>query len=83
MSIKSTVIAEIQQIAGDHEITLPTLTDDSVFEALGLHSLEMAILVARLEDALGRDPFAERDDFPHIVTLGDFVRLYECCPAQR
>ena len=42
----------------------------------GLDSLCLAIIVARLEDALGVDPFsAKDDDFP--VTLGDFIKFYE------
>jgi acyl carrier protein len=77
MSIQSTVIVQIQQIAGDNGIDLPPLTDDTVFVELGLDSLAIAILVVRLEETLGFDPFSERDDFPHIVTLGDFVRFYE------
>jgi len=70
-------MVEIQQIAGDNGINLPPLTDDVVFVDLGLDSLAIAILVARLEETLGFDPFTERDDFPQIVTLGDFVRFYE------
>jgi acyl carrier protein len=77
MSLQSTVFVEIQQIAGDNGIDLPPLTDDVVFVELGLDSLAIAILVVRLEETLGFDPFSERDDFPHIVTLGDFVRFYE------
>jgi hypothetical protein len=43
----------------------------------GLDSLCLAIIVARLEDLLGRDPFSYDDavDFP--VTLSDFIRCYE------
>ena len=77
MSIQSTVFGQIQHIAGDNGIDLPPLTDDMVFVEFGLDSLAIAILVARLEETLGFDPFTELEDFPHIVTLGDFVRFYE------
>jgi hypothetical protein len=33
------------------------------------------LIVARLEDSLGFDPFDAVDRFP--VTFGDFVKLYE------
>ena len=34
-------------------------------------------VVARLEEALGFDPFSESDDVAYPVTLGDFIRFYE------
>ena len=77
MSVKATVIAEIQQIAADNKKTLPALTDDLVLLDSGLDSLAIAILVARLEESLGFDPFTESDDMAYPVTLGDFIRLYE------
>ena len=41
------------------------------------NSLCFAILVARLEDELGVDPFTSSDDISFPVTLGDFVKAYE------
>jgi acyl carrier protein len=43
----------------------------------GLDSLGIAMLVARLEDTLGFDPFTETADTAYPVTLGDFIRFYE------
>ncbi len=43
----------------------------------GLDSLCFAIVVARLEDALGFDPFGTNDDARFPVTLGDFIAFYE------
>jgi acyl carrier protein len=77
MSVRLTVTSQIEQIAGEQRITLPTLTDDLVLLDSGLDSLCFAILVARLEDALGVDPFTSSDDIYFPVTLGDFVRVYE------
>jgi acyl carrier protein len=76
-SIRTTVISEIQQIAEEKNKNLPSLTEDLVLLDSGLDSLSMAILVARLEDTLGLDPFTESDDVPYPVTLGDFIRFYE------
>ena len=83
MSIKSTVISEIEQIAGEKKKTLPPLTDDLVLLESGLDSLGIAILVARLEETLGLDPFTESDDVSYPVTLGDFIRFYEKAARSR
>jgi hypothetical protein len=77
MSIKLTVISEIEQIAQQHQKRLAPLTDDSILMYTGLDSLCFAVLVARLEDRLGVDPFSTSDDISFPVTLGDFVRVYE------
>ncbi len=77
MSIKSTIISEMQRIAEEEDKTLPPLTDDLVLLQSGLDSLGIAILVARLEESLGVDPFTNSDDIFYPVTLGDFIRAYE------
>ena len=77
MSVRETVISQIQEIAADNKKRLPPLTDDLVLLDSGLDSLAIAILVARLEEMLGLDPFTESDDTAYPVTLGDFIRIYE------
>jgi acyl carrier protein len=77
MSIKLMVISEIEQIAVQHQKKLAPLTDDSVLMNTGLDSLCFAVLVTRLEDRLGVDPFSSSDTISFPVTLGDFVRVYE------
>jgi len=77
MSIKATVVSEINQIATENKKNLPPLTDELVLLDSGLDSLAIAILVARLEETLGFDPFTESDDISYPVTLGDFIRFYE------
>jgi acyl carrier protein len=81
MSIKLTVISEIEQIAAQQNKKLGPLTDDAMLVNTGLDSLCFAILLARLEDRLGIDPFETSDDTSFPVTLGDFVRLYENAAA--
>jgi acyl carrier protein len=76
MSIKETVILEIKHIAKQHQKTLAPLTEDAIMLNMGLDSLCFAVLVARLEDRLGVDPFSA-DDVALPMTLGDFVRAYE------
>jgi hypothetical protein len=48
-----------------------------VLTECGLDSLGFAVLVARLEDRLGIDPFTAAEDAVFPVTLGDFVKVYE------
>jgi hypothetical protein len=78
-SIKSAVISEIRQIAEERgtRADLPPLTDDLVLTHSGLDSLSIAILVTRLEDTLGFDPFTESSEVSYPVNLGDFIRFYE------
>ena len=79
MSVKAAVIAQIQRMAEDNQQSLPALTDDLVLLDSGLDSLGLAILVARLEDTLGLDPFTEfaSEEMAYPVTLGAFIAFYE------
>lgn len=77
MSIKETVISEIEQIRSRSGKQLPPLTDDLVLLESGLDSLGVAVLVTRLEDTLELDPFTDSEIASPPVTLGDFIRLYE------
>jgi acyl carrier protein len=83
MPIRSTIISQMQEIAQENHKTLPALTDDLVLLESGLDSLAIAILVARLEEALGFDPFTESDDIYYPVTLGDFIKFYEKAASGR
>ena len=77
MSMRSIIIAEIEAITREHDKTMPPLTDDTVLMETELDSLCFALLVARMEDRLGVDPFGTMDVGELPVTLGDLVALYE------
>jgi len=77
VSIQSTIVSQIEQIRGGAKKDLPALTDDLVLLDSGLDSLGIAVLVTRLEDVLGLDPFTESDITTPPVTLGEFIRVYE------
>ena len=81
MSVRTAVISEIRQIAEHSKKSLADLNDDLVLLDSGLDSLAIAILVARLEETLGFDPFTQSDDTAYPVTLGDFIRFYEHAAA--
>jgi acyl carrier protein len=68
---------QMAQVAREHGKILTPLSDDVALLDSGLDSLGIAVLVARLEDRLGVDPFTTADDVQFPVTIGDFVRAYE------
>jgi len=76
MSVKVEIVTQFEEVAKQQEKTLAPLSEELVLLDSGLDSLCLAIVVARLEDKLGIDPFTADDaEFP--VTLGDFIRVYE------
>jgi acyl carrier protein len=81
MSARAAIEAEMRAVAAEQQKTLAPLSDDLVLLDSGLDSLCFAIVVARLEDELGYDPFATSEDVNFPVTFGDFVRFYDRVPA--
>ncbi len=81
MSIRDLVLREIRVVAVEQGRTMPPLADDLLLLESGLDSLCFAILVSRLEDATGRDPFAtvKASEFPR--TVGDLIAFYELIDA--
>ena len=78
MPIRLTIYSQIEQIAAEQKVEIQPLRDDLLLSESGLRPpLCFAILVARLEDKLGYDPFATAADAGFPVTFGDFVRFYE------
>ena len=77
MSVKLTIMQQMEQVAQEHGRILAPLNDDLVLANCGLDSLGFAVLVARLEDTLGIDPSTAAEDAFFPVTLGDFVKVYE------
>ena len=68
---------QMSQVAREHGRVLAPLNDDLMLTESGLDSLGFAVVVARLEDRLGLDPFTAAADAFFPVTFGDFVRVYE------
>jgi acyl carrier protein len=77
MTLRSTITKEMETVAAQQNKALAPLRDDLVLLDCGLDSLCFAILVARLEDDLGYDPFSTDDDVYFPTTFGDFVQFYE------
>jgi acyl carrier protein len=76
MSVKETILAEFENVAREQGKAIVPLTDNTMLLESGLDSLCFAIIVARLEDTLGIDPFQTASDQNFPVTIGAFVRLY-------
>jgi acyl carrier protein len=77
MDIRTTIVSVCQTVAREQQKSLTALDDDLPLLETGLDSLCMAVIVARLEDQLGIDPFSSGEDFEFPVTIGDFIKLYE------
>jgi len=81
MGLQAMIFEQFEQVAHDQEKPLARLTPDTVLLDSGLDSLCFAIIVARLEDELGVDPFTAAEDVFFPVTLGEFVKFYEDAAA--
>jgi len=77
MNARDEIIAQFKQVAIEQDKHLAPLGDDLALIDSGLDSLCFAVVVARLEDSLGVDPFSADEDLRFPVTFGDFVRFYE------
>ena len=75
--VRTIIIDEMRRVAAEQKASLGPLDDASPLTATGLDSLGFAILVARLEERLGVDPFSMADEVSLPVTVGDLVGLYE------
>ena len=77
MSVAKSVLDQFEQVAREQDKPLVPLTADTVLLESGLDSLCFAIIVARLEEQLGVDPFTASEDVYFPVTLGDFIKFYQ------
>lgn len=74
--VREIVIQELVALLDEGGIPKPDLQDDTVLLDTGLDSLGFAVLVTRLEDSLGYDPFTEMDEPVYPQTLGELVAIY-------
>ena len=74
------VYAVIRLVADEESIPVDTLRDESrLVDDLGLKSLDLARVVAKLELTLGVDPFARLVPITSIRTVGDLCAAYAKC----
>jgi acyl carrier protein len=77
MAVRSTITSEFEQVAHEQSRKLARLSDELRLLDSGLDSLSFALIVMRLEEKFGFDPFDMPDAVAFPVTFGDFVALYE------
>jgi acyl carrier protein len=77
MTVRAAITSQMQTVAAEQNKTLAPLTDELLLLDSGLDSLCFAILVARLEDELGYDPFSTDEEVFFPTTFGEFVHFYE------
>jgi acyl carrier protein len=76
-NLKDLIITEINETADMRGTEICVLNDATVLLESGLDSLGFAILVARLEEELGFDPFVMMNEPVYPRTLGEFVEIYQ------
>jgi hypothetical protein len=80
-SIRQRILSQFERAAKDNNRKLAPLSDGLALMDTGLDSLCFAMVVARLEDEIGVDPFsATNAHFP--VTVGEFIQFYEKAAAK-
>jgi len=81
MSIRATIASLFEEVSRDQVKDLAPLRDDLPLLESGLDSLCLAVIVARLDDDLGLDPFGSDEEVIMPSTFGEFVALYEHAAA--
>jgi aryl carrier-like protein len=77
VDLNTTILTCLRDIAEMTECSLVSpLQDDTVLLESGLDSLGFAMLVSRLEEELGYDPFVQMVEPVYPATLGEFVSIY-------
>jgi acyl carrier protein len=77
MNVRSEITTQFKQVAREQGKQLTSLSDDLTLLDSGLDSLCFAIIVGRLENQLGIDPFSASEDVVFPVTFGEFIQFYE------
>ena len=80
--VQSTVIAVINRVLTDSGRPAKSIElADSLTGTLALDSLDLAVLVVGLEQALGVDPF--RNGAQPVLTVGEVIHVYETAQAAK
>ncbi len=77
MGIRDTINDQLSELFEEDELDVPEITDDLVLLETELDSLGFAVLVTRLEETLGYDPFSMMTEPVYPTTFGEFVAIYE------
>ncbi len=77
--MKNLIIAKINEVLDqtDRSERYEDIEDRVILLETGLDSLDFAILVSLLEEALDLNPFQLIDEPVYPITFGDFLPIYE------
>ncbi len=76
--LRQKIIETMRSVAADSGVHLvKNMEDETLLLDSGLDSIEFAVLVARLEEELGYDPFTMMDEPFYPINFGQFLSLYE------
>lgn len=77
MKVRSTIVAELKALYLEDGLSVPDLHDDLILLDTDLDSLGFAVLVSRLDEILGADPFSALEEPVYPEKLGDLIKIYE------
>ena len=77
VDIRAKILEQLTELFEEEELEMPEIADDTALLDTGLDSLGFAVLVTRLEEELGYDPFSLMDEPVYPTTFVEFVELYE------
>ena len=77
MNVEQQIRDALTELFEEDELDVPVLNDDLVLLETELDSLGFAVLVTRLEETLGYDPFSMMTEPVYPTTFGEFVAVYE------
>jgi acyl carrier protein len=77
LAVESLVADLIGELLEEEGLPLPELAAETVLLDTGLDSLGFAVLVTRLEESLGYDPFSLMTEPVYPVTFSEFVEVYQ------
>ena len=77
INLRDKITTAMREIAAERGTDIGALTDGTVLLNSGLDSLGFAILVVRLEEELGYDPFVLMDAPAYPRTLAEFIQIYQ------
>jgi hypothetical protein len=76
-NLRKKIATAIQEVASMRGTEVGELSDETILLESGLDSLGFAILVAKLEEDLGYDPFVLMDLPVYPRTYSDFIKVYQ------
>jgi acyl carrier protein len=77
MNVRTTILEELAELFEEEDLPMPEFRDDTLLLETDLDSLGFAVLVTRLDERLGYDPFSLMDEAIYPATLQEFVDVYE------